>query len=221
METWLKSAKRIKTLEAETCFLLHDDLYYGADRYPELSEGKLVESLSPPAISRQVPSIIRTSEAIDNVDELGRYYADIICLARKHQLPFNRIRQYFWLCFWLWNTEEDVQIGFPWYDTQAEIDRFIDAITSKKDGKIFWDSDQGWELEVYAANDDLFMRLGNFDDEETYVAVILTADPFVERLLTLQVRTRSIIDLLSPMVGRDLWTKYVDWQTFLEDGSPN
>ena len=218
METWFKDAKQLGSLEIETCFLLQDDLYYGPDTHPEVVERKQTEPLVPPSINRHVHSMVRTAEVEDNVDELARYYTDIIRLGRKHRLPFNHISHYFWMRFWIWNTDEDVHISFPWYDTQAEIDSFIDSVATTSVGPLFWDADQGWELEIHASDDDLYLRLRDPDYDETHAVVCFPADALLNELPRLQSRTRLIIDSLSSIVGRDLWTKRVDWPTFLDDG---
>jgi hypothetical protein len=150
MESWFADAKRITSLDAEICFLLQDDFYYGPDSYPEVAERKEVEPLPSPQIERHVPSMVRSAEAVGHEEELAKYYREVIRVARKHRKSFNDIRQYFWMRFWLWNTDEEIHISFPWYDTYSEIDRFLTSVSGNSDGQLFWDADQGWELDVHA-----------------------------------------------------------------------
>lgn len=217
MQPWFNEAKRIASLEAEVCFLLQEDFYYGPDSQLEVAEHKIVEPLPSPRIPRHVSSMVRTSEAIGNERELARYYSEVIRLARKHRMSFNCISQYFWLRFWLCNTDEDVHIGFPWYDTFSEVQAFLNALISKEAGQVFWDIDQGWELEIHAVNDEIFARLRDPDYDETHAIACYPRDALLRQLTELQNRTESVIAALSSVIGRDLWTSHADWPTFLAD----
>ena len=214
MESWFADAKRISSLDAEICFLIQDDFYYGPDSYPEVSERREVGPLPNPNIPRHVASMVRSAEAIGHEVQLIEYYRSVLQIAQSHQKMFNDIRQYFWLRFWLWNTEQKVHISFPWYDTFSEIDRFLSSVTNKSDGQIFWDADQGWELEMHAYSGECFARLRNPDDDETHAIVRLPSDALIAHLQALRTRTESIIQSLSSAIGRDLWTNHVEWPEF-------
>jgi len=214
MESWFADAKEIATLDAEICFLLQDDFYFGPDSYPEVAERKEVEPLPAPNITRHVPSMVRCAEAVGHEEELANYYREVVRLARKHRKTFNDIRQYFWMRFWLWNSQEEVHISFPWYDTFSEIDQFIGSISNKTEGQIFWDADQGWELEMHASDGDFFVRLRNPDDDETYAVVRFSQRLLIEQLEPLRARTESIIGVLASAIGQDVWTSYVEWPSF-------
>lgn len=219
MEPWFADATRVATLEAEVCFLLHEDFYFGPDSFPEISERKEVERLPLPNITRHVPSMVRTSEAIGHESELATYYQAVLSIARSHRRRFNDIRQYFWLRLWLWNTEQQIHIPFPWYDSYSEISRFLEAATTSADGQVFCDVDQGWELEVQASGGDFFCRHRNPDDDETLAVVRMPAEVLIACVQPLRDRTEAIIQRLSSAVGRDLWTSYVEWPEFCPPAS--
>lgn len=217
MESWFADATRVSSIEAEVCFLLQEDFYYGPDTFPEVAEQKFVEPLPVPNIPREVPSMVRTSEAIGNETELVRYYSEVIRLGRKHRKQFHHISHYFWIRFWLWNTAEDVHIGFPWYDSYSEIQDFLNGVSAKEEGRIFWDMDQGWELEVHAAKNDFFARVRDPDSDEIHAVVCCPRDVLLYQLAELEGRTEALIAALSTSIRRDLWTSRVDWPTFLTD----
>ena len=196
MESWFADAKRIKSLEAEICFLLHDEFCNGLK------------------IERRVPSMLRSAEVVGHEEELANYYREVIRVARKHHKAFNEIRQYFWMRFWLWNTDEEIYISFPWYDTYSEINQFLTSLSDKSDGQLFWDVDQGWELDVHAFDGDFIARLRNPDDNETHAIVRLPIDELLSSIQPLRTRTDSIIKTLTSVVGRDLWTNHVEWPEF-------
>lgn len=214
MESWFTEAKRISSLEAEVCFLIQDDFYFGPDSFSDVSERKEIEPLPAPAIPRHVPSMVRSSEAIGHESELADYYRSVLRVARSHGKSFNEIQHYFSIRFWLWNTEQQIHISFPWYDTFSEIDRFFVDVSSDSDGQVFWDVDQGWELEVHSCNGEYFFRLRNPDDDETYAIATVPVDALLSVIQPLRSRTESIIRTLSTSVGRDLWTSQVEWADF-------
>lgn len=216
MESWLSEAKRNSSLEAEIGFLLQDDFYYGPDNLPDITERKFVDPLPSAIIKRRGPSMVTTLEALENLQPLAGYYAEIIRLARKHSRSFNAINHYFWLRFWLTNPAEDVTIGFPWYDTLSEINGFLCGVAQEKEGQVFWDVDQGWELEVHSSNGDFFARLSCPEDEETQAVVRFPREILLEQIGPLRNRTETIIKQLSSAMGRDVWTNRIEWPEFLD-----
>lgn len=216
MESWLNEAERISSLEAEIGFVLQDDFYYGPDRLPDITERKFVEPLPSAQIRRRGPLMATTLEALDNLQPLAGYYYEIIRLARKHSRSFNAINHYFWLRFWLTNPAEDVTIGFPWYDTFSEIDAFLCEVAQDKEGQVFWDVDQCWELEVHSSDGELFARLTNPDHQETHALVRFPRDVLLQQIGPLRSRAETVIKHLTSAVGRDVWTNRIEWPEFLD-----
>ncbi len=212
MEKWLKTAKKIDTIEVEICFLLRNAF-----------EEEKVEPLPSLATPRDVLSMVRTSEIESNVDELARYYANVVYWARHHNLPFNRIRSYFWMRLWLWNSEEEVSVGFPWYDTLCEMERFFDALETQEDGEVYNDIDQGWEFVAYKAKDDLVLLerdSENPDDSESQVLIRVSHEMLLQKVRPLRERAKRIIEQLTHAVGHDCWTRYTEWPELQSDTLP-
>lgn len=204
MESWFETAERIESIEPAICFLLHEDF-----------EG---EPLRSPKIPRHVPSLVRTTEALGNESELAKYYSEILRLARANRISFNEIRHYFWLRLWLGNPDAGVSISFPWYDTLSEIIRFIDAVTPYVDGQMFFDVDQSWELEMHGSRGDCFLRLRDPDEDETHATLCFSHEMLIGNLRPMQRHSVETIQVLSKLLDKDLWTDYVDWPTFLDEG---
>lgn len=55
-------------------------------------------------------------------------------------------------------------VDFPWYDTYGEFKRWANAILIASEPQVFWDGDQGWELDVWQSEDHFFFRRGDLDD---------------------------------------------------------
>lgn len=209
MESWYTQATTVPELTAEICFQLQPHFYYGPDRPADIAANRLVEPLTPPVIPRVVPSMVRTTEALGHEDQLASYYEQIVMLARKYKRPFNSIRHYFWLRFWLWSEEHKVHISFPWYDSFSEINRFIDAVASTESGLVDHDLEQGWEMEVHSENGTLYVRERDPDANETCLTVATPRDGLLVQLVSLQKRTNAIVKYLTESLGADVWTSYV------------
>jgi hypothetical protein len=208
MEQWFSEAKTVAALDAELYFLLKDDFYFGPDRYME-DRSNFTHSLSLPETSRAQPSMITTSELAGHEGELSNYYKQIVASAIRHKMPFNSIRHYFWVRFWLWNSEENVHITFPWYDSYSEVKRFLDALVSIESGLVDHDIEQGWEIEVHAHEDHVYIRQRDPDSEETYVCVRVPRSGLILQSQKIMDRSTKSIETLAVSLGQDVWTSYV------------
>jgi hypothetical protein len=210
MEPWFADATAVASLKAEICFLLRPDFYFGPDRPSDPADlQRLVVPLSLPNIPRVTASMVRTSEAVGHEAELVSYFEQIVRRAREYRRPFNSIRHYFWLRFWLWSEEQEIYMSFPWYDSFSEIDRFSESLSKVSIGLVDHDLEQGWEMEVHSHNDTLFLREGDPDAGETHLVVSTPRGKLVAELLELRERTVGLITHLSKALGADVWTAYV------------
>ncbi len=211
MQPEFVEAKKIPSLESEVCFTIQESFYYGPDHFSDISDyEKLVEKLIPPNIQVVIPSMVRTSEALGHEQELAAYYQQVICMARFHKCQFNSIRQYFWMRLWLWNSDHDVHISFPWYDSFAEIDQFLSALIEVGSGSVFHDTDQGWEVQAHAIDDNVYLLQCDPDSEETLVAICVPRDELVAQVTVLRERAKFLVSKLSSILGADVWTSYVE-----------
>jgi hypothetical protein len=192
MEPWFNQARRLDSIESVIFFQLREDF-----------EG---HPLPSPNFSRQVPSVVRMTEVVGNEAELGKYFSEIVRLARRENLTFNDVRSYFWLRLWLGNTAAEASIGFPWYDTLAEIRQFIHAVCKYSEGHMFWDADQSWELEIHGWAGDCLLQFSNPDDEATYETIRFAHREFADNLLSTEQCAGRVIEALTKIVGQDLWT---------------
>jgi len=210
MENWFAEAVEVPAIEAEVCFLVRPNFYFGPDRPSDPADLKrLVEPLLPPDIPRLLPEMVRTAEALGHEAQLSTYYKQIVQLARKYDRPFNSVRSYFWLRFWMWNAAKEVHISFPWYDSFSEIDGFISGLAGADSGLAFQDRDQGWEMEVHAENGNFYFRERDPDSDETHLAIFMSRDRLLAQLAPLRDRAITVIHRLSEDLGADVWTRYV------------
>lgn len=210
MESWLSTTTRIPSLQADVCFQLHETLYYGPDRFTNPSDHeRLVEQLELPRIQQATLSLVRTAEVLGHEAALAAYYAQVVRLARQHALPFNSIRHYFWLRLCLRNAEHDIHLSFPWYDSYAEIERYLSALVETDAGLVDHDIDQGWESRTYAHEGAVYFQQQDPDRGEVYLAISVPRDALIHQVQQLRARSTRIIAALASALGADVWTSYV------------
>jgi hypothetical protein len=219
---WIEKSKNIDGLELEVCFQLQDSFYIGdPNSHEQLQDEKYREAMALPSFERVVPTMARTSEAIENTNELASYYKNIIEKSVALEKPFNDIRQYFWLRLWFWNTEEDVHISFPWYDSLSEMQQFFSWLKGNP-GEPYIDIDQGWQVDAVRVGENLHIRQIDPDYDEEYSNVLLPFEIFVQKANEVENRTQQIISSLSKELGIDVWSKYLNEASFgTEEWQPN
>ena len=196
-------------LNAELCFLLKEEFYFGPDRHAGLDLSKLTQRLKLPSFQRSKPSMVRTAELDGREGELFAYYKQVVELANHHGLPFNSIRHYFWVRLWMWNSEEDVLVSFPWYDTYSEVSWFLKALLSVESGEVDYDIDEGWAMEVEAYEGHVYIRQMDPDSQLTHVCIRVPRAELVLQVQQLMARSTNSIMLLTEAMGEDVWTSYV------------
>jgi len=215
MKDWFDSATLVEDATVEVGFLLFPDFYYGPDRHPDVVERKEVEPLRMPAFARSAERLATSIEAEPHVEELIRYYADVVRLGRKHGMSFNQFRQYFWLRLGIFNRDRSFHVGFPWYDALGEMEGLLTALSKPPaSGEVHWDRDQCWELEVDAHDDMLYVREWDPDYEEVHAIGKLPLLALASSSQATLIRARRIIAALSEALTEDVWTTYKASATF-------
>lgn len=200
MTDWYHTTKSIQTIEAEICFLLQTN--YGGEVLPS------------PNIPRQVKPLIGTGELVGHEVQLAAYYKQILELARRDGKAFDEISSYFWMRLFFWNSDAGVHITFPWYDTYSEMKPLLDKILSDGSGELFWDRDQGWEINIDTQAGRIYIREWNPDDEEIHTLANFPKTALEAIIPPLMSRAEKTIEVLSRLLGEDVWTKRVKKPSF-------
>ena len=211
---WVEKSKNINLLDLEVCFQLQDNFYIGdPNSHEQLQDKKYREAIELPSFERVVPTMVRTSEANGNTDELASYYRNIVEKAVALDKPFNEIRQYFWLRLWFWNTEEDIHVSFPWYDSLSEMQQFFAWLKASPE-EPYIDMDQGWQIDAVRIGDDVHIRQIDPDYDEEYANVSVPFEAFLKQANQVEGRAMQIINNLSKDLGVDVWTKCLNDASF-------
>jgi hypothetical protein len=211
---WLGRARRVENPVLEVGFIVWDDLYYGPENGFSAEEwNALREPLYRPALEllpRHV-SYVLTSVLEPSVDELVRHYQDVLRLAEKHGREPSR--SHFWLQPFIFSPG-GLDIPFEWHDTADDAERVFSSLQAPDEGLLFHDLDEGWEVEVFASGDRLFIRHSDFTTETELACVWCDRAALVSQVEPLRTRLNAILAKLRAALGADYWSRLpIDFDT--------
>ncbi|ESA35852.1 hypothetical protein N836_10005 [Leptolyngbya sp. Heron Island J] len=202
---WINNTTVADNIVVEIGFLIASSFYTGPenDFTPEQWETAR-EPLYSPNVERYGDFIL-SGVVAEDVPELVAYYKDVLRLADLHGKDCDQQGHYFWM------RPLVLQRGlfamtFPWYDTMSETDSFLQQIKATDDGQIFWDIDQGWEMEAFALGDWLYLRESNPDENEDHFLIKCNKKQLQSQLDPLLSQIGNILRKLRYEVGADYWS---------------
>lgn len=134
------------------------------------------------------------------LDDLAERFGQRLARLERAGLPVAGSSD-FWLRLTLVDGDDAV-IGFPWYDTFAEIDHFlVHVLQGVNSGDGWFDEDQGWELHTWFTASSLHLR-----EAVTGFNVVTEREPFTLRAAALRKEVPEAIALLAGRLGSDPWT---------------
>lgn len=200
----LAKAKHLPHLLPEVAYHLQPSLSYASARKarPNDLRDQAVPLYNPPFTSR---GRILSADAAGHEKELLRYYAAVLQAGQQHRKDPNALRHYFWLRPVLLNEGKAV-VSFPWYDTYPEAASLLLALQEPdKQGLLFDDMDQGWQVEIYATNDKIYLAEGSGEDDDV-PTVYVTSRPRLAKLAAeALVRLRHQLAFLVQQTGQNPW----------------
>lgn len=202
---WTAASVPLETMEIEIVFLLEPTFYTGdPNDHTQFDDPQYRVALPAPALPRTVESMARTAEAVGHEAALIAYYAEIVRLAREIRSDFNAVSHYFWLRLWLWHSEREESISFPWYDTLSEMRPFFRWLEAE-DEHTFFDADQGWELVGAKHDGRVHLRMTDGDDEE-YANISVPRAALALAARQVEQRADAVIASLTKAIGFDAWS---------------
>ena len=200
---WTKTAKHVDNASLDVGFVISDSFYYGADNdfTPEEWESSRTR-ITQPELPKFGDFVL--GEDVGDAGELLKYYRDVLILAKEHNKQIENRSSYFWIRPLIYKRDE-FAITFPWYDTYEEIRRFLESAEEHKEGQVFWDRDQCWELTAHARNGRLYIREWDPDYEEEHVSVSLDFASLRSQIEPTRNRIDNILTQLRAALGKDYW----------------
>ena len=211
---WAKEATVVNAVTAEVGFHISDSFYLGpGNRMTAQQWHELREPLYQPRVKiykdrvhqkwilTQTLQMTYYPGAKPNIEELITHYLDVIRISQKHQHKAGD--SYFWMRPIIYTTEQ-TEINFPFHDTWRETESFLEQMSTQKCGRLFSDAGQGWEVDIYATPEQLFLREGVLCGEKLACFVCNRQD-FAEQIPSLRKRTKQILNDLCLALGKDYW----------------
>jgi hypothetical protein len=147
---------------------------------------------------------VLTKDIVGSEQEIIQYYRTIMHLCATNNKEIKR--SYFWITPILYNSE-GLRIDFPYYDTYEDCRGLFINLSSKKEGKIFWDCAEGWAVSIHANNTDFYLREWNPDTGEDYNTIYFPKRLIQAQIPPLMQRTETIISVLTQALGADYWSR--------------
>ena len=203
MEDWKEFAELQEDVRIDIGFMVQETFYYGPENgfSPEQYENMRV-SLYLPEIKKSGNFVLYT-DILGKESELKRHYLDVADKCKKYKKDVNK-STHFWNRPVIYNTY--FVISFPWHDKFREGKNVLENIATTTDGEVYWDRDQGWELEIIGEGGLLFAREWDPDYEEIHCQVKFDRAGIRQQAFELIPKVSSFIRELTSALGKDYWT---------------
>jgi hypothetical protein len=203
MDDWKQSAILQTNVKVDIGFMANEKFYFGPENgfTPEQYEEMQVP-LYQPNLNRS-GSFILFSDIVGNEEELIKHYLDV---SKKYMIYKKDISKstHFWNRPVIFNSE--FVISFSWHDRFREGKNVLDNLTATEDGEVYWDADQGWELEIAAKDNLMYARERDPDSEEIHCQVKFDRTEIRKQAIQLMPSVSALIEKLAGAIGHDYWT---------------
>ena len=203
MNDWKKFATLQSNVKVDIGFMANEKFYFGPDNgfTPEEYEQMQVPLYQPKL--RRTGRLILFSDIVGNEEELIKHYVDVSKKYLEYKKDISK-STYFWNRPVIFNSE--FIISFAWHDRFSEGKNVLDNLTSTEDGEVYWDVDQGWELEIEAKENLIYARERDPDCEEVYCQVKFERSDIRKQASALIPNVSELIEKLAGSFGHDYWT---------------
>lgn len=207
MDDWIKDCEDLDFINVDVHFCINEDFYYGPSDVISIAERKQTTPL--PSVTNKAAETfdLRSQKAEKFPDKLLEYYEEVLRLAKNYGKKPLEISQYFWLKLSFWRPDLGIYMNFPWYDSLDEITPLLEKIASVEDGVLWHDVDQGWEVEIIAADGFIYCREGDPEENEYNILHKIPRRPLALECEEVLDRSRALVNWLADSVGEDYWTK--------------
>lgn len=203
---WLSKTEAKQFVSIDIGFLIIPAFYTGDENNSEqIQDAKFRTPLYAPKI-KLYGGYALTTEIEKKLSELILYYRDVLKHFESYRKDAIDSLRYFWLRPLIFKIG-DFSITFPWYDTVSESERFFESISKTRQGEIFHDRDQNWELTVFAKENRLYFWVKDPDYGEDFNLLNFDRREIVAEVAQSLLRTKNIVSELSREFGKDFWTK--------------
>ena len=209
-DNWIEETLPVEFISVDVGFLLTDGFYYGDQNdSTALLSGKWHTPLYKPRMTTWGSFVlIRSSDW--STEELVRYYKSVLTNIQKYRMDLSKCKQYFWMRPFL--LYEHGVVSFPWYDTYSETNHLLTSIEEATVGEVFWDRDQGWELNMIAQEGRLYIREWDPDDSGSIPSVNMDCPlgTLQSQCTEIKLRVKRVLNDLETALGSNYWEHGAD-----------
>lgn len=206
IEKYIAQTEYVPDLKVDMGYIISNDFYYGPENgWSEDDWKNKREVLEKPSIALYGQYAL-SEDFWGNEDQLLSYYRSVLIAAKKH----NKERKAGDNCYWLRPIVYKKglnSISFPWYDTFVEGLPFLEALATNRQGLIFDDLDQGWQVAVFSEKDKFHFIERDWEEDKAHWLVSCNREIVSDMARQAIERTKKQIEFLTSNIGTDLWTK--------------
>ena len=203
-ESWMEQSVPVEDAEIQLYFLTQQTFLTGDPNNPAHFDDPRYNAPIPSAFPDGYAELARFEA---NQAQLITYYREVVELAGDR--PFDHWRQYVWMRMAITWGESDA-IGFPWYDTWSEMERFVQFLETDGEDDRFDDIDEGWDVLAIRKGGHFYLRMTDgYPDWEVLANVRLPAAYLADLAKAVRIKAEDAIQTLTNALGADVWTRYV------------
>lgn len=200
----LAKAKYLPDLAPDVAYSVQPTLFYGSfnKARPNDMREQSVALYTPPFVHKWQAL---TLDVERREKEMLRYYTEVLQTARQHRKELSHLTHYFGLQPVL-RSKGRTLVSFPWPDTYLAAAGFLRAVQAGEVAStLYGDMDQGWQFEVYAEGNKLYVADGSDEDDRPAVVYCTDRNHFAKLAAEVLARLQQQVALFVRETGQNPW----------------
>ena len=200
----LAKAKYLPDLTPDVGYSIRPTLFYGkfSKASPNDMRDQTVAFYTPPYVKKW---LALTLDAERREKDLLRYYTEVLRAAKQHRQDLMHLSSYFGLQPVL-RSKGRTLIAFSWPESYAGAAGFLRAAQAPEPAaSLYGDIDQGWQFEMYAEGNKLYVADGSDDDDRPDVVYYTDRDHFAKLAADALNRLQKQVALFVRETGQNPW----------------
>lgn len=208
------------------------DIYFQLNDGATFLDDKNVQLIMP-EVNRLYEDEVSTSEIAGSVDELIKYYREVVRAAVSHGEQYSVYSHMFWLRLKILDNSKVAKYTFSYLDTLEDIQTFQEWVNRNENNSHYGNGDQGWEFAAFNEAGNIYMHEEDgFHDGDIESNFFISQSFLSDSLNSAYIEAREIIESLTGSLGVDVWSQYkgypsdsvvfgtTEWDPYKNDKEP-